>query len=276
MNKKIVTLFLIAFTSGFLFCSSLFVFMEYDYEKSVLQSIVDKAKENTPHNNLTVLVDTLLSYTQQIQYPNTNIMFKGDYNFFKKIITPPSFSNFYFGEGVCGSYAAFFTRLMKYSGYKSYIVQMHMKNVNGAHMAVCILDSDKKYLVDPYFCHSFKDSNNHLSDINDVSNKWEEYYKKNVPDNYPQIYDYQNGWRFTNWDKLGAFSHGIYSALSKLGFKELDNFSYRYYIMGYNKYIALLLCIFSLLILGFGVKYFRKHFIISNAHTMPATARNSD
>jgi hypothetical protein len=258
LKKKLFTLILLGFIAGIFFSSALFVWMEYDYEVSVLKSIVEKANKSTPNKNITSLVDTLLTYTNQIQYPNTNIMFDGEYNPFKKIITPPSFRNFYFGEGVCGSYAAFFARLMKHSGYKAYIVQMHTKRTKGARMAVCILDSGKKYLVDPYFCHPFKDTNNHLSDINDVAKRWNEYYKKNLPVNYPLTYDYQNGWRFTNWDKYGYLSRGLYNILSFAGVNQLDNFSFRYYIYGYNRYIAMLLGIISILFISTGINYYKK------------------
>jgi hypothetical protein len=258
LKQKLLKLILLFFIAGVFFSSALFVWMEYDYETSVLKSIVEKATKSTPNKNMTQLVDTLLSYTNQIQYPNTNIMFDGDYNPFKKIITPPSFRNFYFGEGVCGSYAAFFARLMQHSGYKAYIVQMHTKTTKGAHMAVCILDSNKKYLVDPYFCHSFKDINNHLSDINDVAKRWNEYYKKNLPGTYPLIYDYQNGWRFTNWDKYGNLSRSLYNILSYAGVTHLDDFSFRYLIYGYNRYIAFVLGMISILLVSVGIKYYNK------------------
>jgi hypothetical protein len=125
-------------------------------------------------------------------------------------------------------------------------------------MAVCILDSGKKFLVDPYFCHSFKDTNNHLSDINDVAKRWNEYYKKNLPENYHLIYDYQNGWRFTNWDKYGNLSRSLYNLLSYAGVTHLDDFSFRYYIYGYNRYISLVLGIISILLVFAGIRYYNK------------------
>ncbi len=47
-----------------------------------------------------------------------------------------------------------------------------------------------------------------------------------LPSNYPEKYNYQQGLRYTNWDKFGLFTRTIYR-VGKFLHLPMDTFSYR-------------------------------------------------
>ena len=104
-------------------------------------------------------------------------------------------------------------------------------------MVVCIFANNKMYVVDPLFGHDFKGPDGKLSDIRDVYKNWYTYYSKRVPPTYQELYNYQYGWSFTNWNKFGVVSRSLYKALCfVIGKDRVDTFSLRYYTQGYNKF----------------------------------------
>lgn len=226
------------FVAGFLLSSAIHVYSDYDYESGILNATARYIRGNLNTNDLETFVDSSLIYIKSIQQPMTKLS-TGNYNYLKEIITPPSFSNFYFGRGACGSYAAFYARVLNTAGYKSYPLQLLNKEGKINHIIVCCEYNGKRVVVDPLFNFSFRDSNNKLVDINEIKNNWHSYYKKTLPVNYPRIYSFENGWSFTNWNKYGVFSKNIRKLLVFLGGKKtIDNFSFRYYIFGYNRFIS--------------------------------------
>jgi len=73
-----------------------------------------------------------------------------------------------------------------------------------------------------------------------VAKNWYAYYSKQLLPNYDKTYDYQSGWRFTNWDKFGFLSRSIYQAgVFIYGKEKMDNFSFRYWALGFNKYYSM-------------------------------------
>lgn len=238
---------LFVFISGFFFASAIHIWSDYDYENGILEAIVFKINANKKDSSVESFVETSLHYVNKLQNPMTEIAYDGNYNFIKEFTTPPSFTNYYFGKGACGSYASFYCRVLNKAGYKSYPVQLKSADNTIKHIAVCIERQDKRFLVDPLFNHAFKDNNNRLSDIRNVSKSWFAYYIKHLPSNYPIEYNYQYGWSYTNWEKYGSISKDIKKGLVFIFGKErINNFSFRYYIFGYNRYIA-----YACLVLGF-------------------------
>jgi hypothetical protein len=86
--------------------------------------------------------------------------------------------------------------------------------------------------VDPLFKHTFHDSHNHLSSLHSVRAQWDTYYAKYMPSNYNPSYNYQQGWRHTNWDKYGVVSRSAYKILTfVMGKDRTDALSLRMWII---------------------------------------------
>ena len=178
-----------------------------------------------------------------------------DFSSPKQFFTRHSFSSFYFGKGACGAYASFFCRVMNQIGYRSKFVIMDTKKGKGAHIIICIESDNKLWLVDPYFGHPFKDSNGHLSEIQTVSNNWG-YYSQFVPENYDPSYDYQYGWHYTNWQKMGGLSQVLYKTMSLFMSQEkLDGLSLRYYLTRMGRVTIIIPFIGFLVCIGLAFRY---------------------
>jgi hypothetical protein len=217
------------------------LFNDWSYERELLVNMREHVYQKCKTRDLTTLVDTALRYSSMLQNPTTEIYGNKKFNTLKKYFTSSSFNNFYFGKEVCGAYSAFFSRLMATMGYETKTTQMNVNGQPGGHMAVCIMDHGKLLAVDPLFGHNFKDANGNMSDIHAVAANWNNYYRYHLPAKYVPDYNYQYGWTFTNWDKFGSFSRGIYHVLcNMIGKEKVDNFSFYYYVKGFSKYYMLL------------------------------------
>lgn len=239
MRTKIAR-FVAIFISGFLLMLTVSIYNDWSYEREMLTNLRDHVYSKCKSRDLAVIVDTALRYSHMLQDPATSIYADKKFSSLKQYLAPSSFRNYYFGKDACGAYASFFVRLMTSAGYKAQIVQVNLKSHKNGHMAVCIVQGSKMYLIDPLFAHDFKGPNGKLSDIRTVSKEWYSYYGKHVPENYVEAYNYQYGWSFTNWDKYGDISRSIYKGLCFIAGKErVDRFSFRHYIMGFNKFYLL-------------------------------------
>lgn len=229
--------FITVFIAGFFLMLTISIFNDWSYEKEMLRNLRDHVYSKCHKKDLTTFVDSALFYSHKLQQPATDIYFGKPFHSLKQYLAPSSFQNYYFGRDACGAYASFFVRLMTAAGYRAQIAQVNVKGHKGGHMTVCIFADNKMYLVDPLFEHSFKGPDGKLADIRDVSKNWYNYYSLYVPANYDPSYDYQYGWSFTNWDKFGAFTRGVYKIMCYLFTKpRVDTFSLRYYTQGYNKF----------------------------------------
>jgi hypothetical protein len=229
--------FITVFFSGFLLMLTISIFNDWSYEKEMLANLRDHVYSKCETKDFTTFVDSALYYSHKLQQPATDIYFGKPFHSLKQYLAPSSFQNYYFGRDACGAYASFFVRLMTSAGYRAQITQVNIKHRKNAHMTVSIFANGKMYVVDPLFDHSFKGPDGKLSDIRQVSKNWYSYYSQHLPANYEPAYDYQYGWSFTNWDKFGSFSHGIYKILCFVFPKaRVDTFSFRYYTQGYNKF----------------------------------------
>ena len=159
------------------------------------------------------------------------------------------------GNGDCGGYSTFLMALLERKGYHVKLCQMRVNGAYGGHITVCVQLPGRLVVVDPLYDETFSDANGRLSDIRTVSAHWP-YYRSRIADaGYRDEYDYNQGYRFTNWDKFGPLTRGIYASFSFFGGKEwADTLSLRpYFFDTYQmEFIgsALYICLYLLINIG--------------------------
>jgi hypothetical protein len=248
--RKSVTRYIYLFLSGFFLMMAISFYMDYSFEEEILGNLADHVRSVSPNQDPETLIITALNVSNYLEARTTEIFQNKDFESLKVKLMSTSFSAYNYGGGACGSYTLFLARLLKNMGFKEKIVQLKVNGVWGGHITLGIESGRKLLLVDPLFKCSFKDSSGHLSDIHLVANNWDKY-KQQVPSNYDMAYNYQSGWRFTNWDKFGFLSRSIYKAgVFIFGKTKMDNLSVHYYYLGLSK-IYFLFALLGFLILSF-------------------------
>lgn len=157
------------------------------------------------------------------------------------------------GYGDCGGYSTFLMALLDRKGYRVRPVQLKVNGVYGGHITVCVNLHGKQVLVDPLYDEVFTDANGHLSDIRQVSSHWAYYQARITNPDYRPEYEYSQGYRFSNWDKLGFVTKGIYSGLRWVGGKQwAESLSVHQYIMDtyFNGFIFSALYVLAFLFLN--------------------------
>lgn len=227
------------FLSGVLLMLSLSFYFDWKFEEEVLNNLSKNIKLNSPHN-LDSLIIHAMNTANYLECRNTEIF--GSYKFqsFKVNLISPSFAALDYGGGDCGSYTLFLARLLKKMGFRTKIVGVFRNKSLVGHITLGIERDNKLLLIDPLYNHAFTDSLGHLSDIHEVAANWSTYYSKHLPTNYKSEYNYQSGWRYTNWDKYGLLSHSVYNLGSLfVGKSKMNNLSIRYYLLGLDKFYSL-------------------------------------
>lgn len=214
---------------------SISFYMDWKLEEEILNYLADHVRSISPSKDPESIIETALTASNYLEERHSEIFHDKPFQSFKVKLMSTSFAAFNYGGGDCGSYTLFLARLLKNMGYKVKIVQLKVNGVWGGHITLGIENGNKLLLVDPLFNCSFRDSSNHLSDIHTVASNWG-YYSKNLPKEYKSEYDYQSGWRYTNWDKFGFISRGIYNTgVFIFGKSRMDNLSVHYYYLGLSK-----------------------------------------
>ena len=208
--------------------------IESQFENEILGNIAKKIKEKTkglPEENQ---IDTTIVLCHYLQVRRSEILGTSKYHSYKASNFRSSLQSFYIGTGACGYYSLFAARVFQKLGYTPKIVQQRVNDRWGAHISLVVplKSTGKLILVDPLFKHNFRDSQNQFSTLQQVSGHWKSYYSLHTPANYNPNYNYQQGWRYTNWDKYGAFSRSVYKILVFCNGKEkTDLLSLRIFII---------------------------------------------
>ncbi len=227
------------FIAGFLLMFTLLSYSDWKYEDELVHNLAIEVKERCVGKDLNCIVDTAMFYTHMIQDPMMTLFSDKEFTSPKLALTRSSFSNFYFGKGACGAYASFFTRLMMHMDYKTKFVILNVGKKEGGHIATVIEQDHHLLLVDPLSGHIFRDTNGAMVEIDTVAKYWNSYYKHHLPQRYVPAYNYQHGWKYTNWDKLGFLSKAFYNtSVFFIGKNRTDNISLHYYIVKLNKSIV--------------------------------------
>lgn len=250
--------FMFIFIAGFLLMFTILSYSDWKYEEELVHNLSLEVKERCKKDDLNCIVDTAMLYTHMIQDPMMRFFSDKEFTSPKLALTRSSFSNFYFGKGACGAYASFFTRLMLHMGYKTKFVILNVGEREGGHIATVIEYNDMLALVDPLSGHIFRDSAGLLVDIDTVAKYWNSYYKLHLPPNYETQYDYQEGWKYTNWGKLGPISKAFYkTSVYFIGKKRTDTLSVHYYIVRLNKSIVVITTALFILSIMVALRLFR-------------------
>ena len=183
--------------------------MQLEFENEVLDAIIEKInpKHDLPEE---ALIEKTIHMAFFLQERRTSVSGQHNFTSLKTKVFTSSLESFYVGTGACGYYSIFAARLLKRQGFHPKIVQQRTYGVWGAHITLAIpLSNQRLGLVDPLFNHVFKDEKGNIADINEVESNWAKFDTL-LPPKYAKKYNYQQGYRHTNWDKLGFVTQGIY------------------------------------------------------------------
>jgi len=217
--------------------------LESQFENEILNNIANKVKEKTQGLSEENQIDTTIALCHYLQTRRSEILGGYKYQSYKAANFRSSLQSFYIGTGACGYYSMFAARVFQKLGYQPKIVQQQVNHRWGAHISLVVplKSTGKLILVDPLFRHTFRDSQNQLSTLQQVSGHWKSYYSLHTPANYKPQYNYQQGWRHTNWDKHGVFSRSVYKILVFCTGKEkADLLSLRIFIIDAYKIQAII------------------------------------
>ena len=199
---------------------------EYARTKNLVDGIVNKiiAQPNTEGEIGTV--KNTLATVRKLSKPRTDF-FGGEFNYSDDYLEA-----FFSGSGACGMYSLFTCRLLTEMGYECRVVQQQVQGTWGGHITLEVnlnrfntAQPDRWMLVDPLFNHVFVDSQHRELSALQVKAQWPMMVAK-LPVEYDTKYNYQQGFRYTNWDKLGFVSRAAYN-LGKLIGLPMDTLSFR-------------------------------------------------
>ena len=208
--------------------------LESQFENEILSNVALSIDEKTKGMGEEDKIEATVNLCHYLQVRRSEILGGRTYTSFKATNFRSSLQSFYIGTGACGYYSLFAARVFQKLGYAPRVVQQRVENRWGGHITLALpLKSNGKWiLVDPLFKHSFRDTHNHLSSLHDVRAHWNSYYSKHTPSDYNPSYNYQRGWRHTNWDKYGVVSRAVYKILVfTIGKDKTDAMSLRMWII---------------------------------------------
>jgi hypothetical protein len=203
--------------------------------KKLLNGIVTKITAQPNTQGEMGLVKNTLATVRTLSKPRTDF-FQGELQYSDDYLEA-----FFSGSGACGMYTLFTCRLLTELGYDCRVVQQRVQGTWGGHITLEVnLNRFNKsqparwMLVDPLFNHMFLDTQQRELSADAVKEHWpktmgqapDEYDISQLPADYDIKYNYQQGFRYTNWDKLGPVSRGIYH-LGKFCQLPMDTFSFR-------------------------------------------------
>jgi hypothetical protein len=229
--SKKINIGILTFLLGTSVTISFISFVESKFEDEILDSIIERIN---PNNNLSEekLIDSTIKFAHSLQELRTSTIGQHNFNSLKTKFFKSSLESFYIGTGACGNHSIFAARLFSKMGFLPKIIHQKNNGYWGAHITLAIpLKNGRLGLTDPLFKHVFVDSNGNIADIHSVKNEWD-YFKKQVPAKYDKQYDYQEGYRLTNWDKLGFISRFFYSTgIAICGKQTMELFCIRVYLL---------------------------------------------
>lgn len=230
--KKIFTnLYLLFFLNGILVASIFYFKMESTYETELFISIVNKINaDNIAEKNTDSFFLRAMDIANYLQRYRANVFADDDIDGWKAKLFHPVTIDLMTGQGSCGTASSILARILKSYNYEVRFVQMKVGNVWGGHIVIEVKKNKGWIVLDPLFRVYFNTPDGKLASFNDVHNNWE-YYKKQVPKEYPLQYNYADV-RYTNWDKIpvvGNISYKVFSLI--LGKEKADQISIRSYLL---------------------------------------------
>jgi len=247
------------FSTLFIFSASVLIYsISNFYLRSIDNEIIDLIYEQSNiiniDNNVSI-VDSSLKYTVKfIDSISTYSNEDNPYFSFNRIAIED-----YYLKG-CGGSSLLLAKVLSRRGLKFKFVQLRYNNIWGSHIDLEVQDNPNNLLVDPSLNYMFRDSSNNPISIETVCKDWHKLIKY-LPSNYNLQFDYQEGYRYTNWDKFGSVSRFAYRISCRFfGKEKVDNFSLRSFFIDEYFFRA----ISSIIILIIPLVLIRKNLVIRN------------
>jgi hypothetical protein len=244
-NKRLLHVLL-----GLLIASSAYLYLEYRYEKKVLQAFIQSVYSNSKLNfnddKAVILAAMEKTHLQMRQKEITSMGL--ELNGFEQFATSPLLQFALTKDGACGGNSLVLAQILTGMGFKVRPGQMQVNGVYGGHIILETKLNNRWIVLDPMFNLSFTNKSGELATFEEVKNDWA-FYKAQVPANYKMEYQYQ-GMRYTNWAKipfLGSIVKGTISLFAGKSYAE--TFSARSLILNPKKILFFL----SIYILGFSI-----------------------
>jgi hypothetical protein len=207
--------------------------LESQFENEILRTVAQQIEIKSRGKSEVAKIDTAIRLCHFLQERRTLVLGSHSFESFKANTFRSSLQSFYIGVGACGYYSLFASRVFQKLGYKPKIVQQRVNGRWGAHitLALPMKTKPKMILVDPLYQHVFRDSSGELCSLAEVQKNWS-YHQGHIPSDYNPIYNYQGGWRHTNWDKYGFVSRFAYHMLCwSMGAEKANLLSARMWII---------------------------------------------
>jgi len=266
MKKRLFT-YAIVFCSGLFLALSVIYYAEWRYEEDIMDVLVQNVDNSCQGQSLANRLDTAMMLTHKVVDPMHEIYGKTDFYPLKNFFVSPSFAIYYFGKDACGGYTSFTARLLGKMGLHTRFVEQYVNGTPGAHITLAVEQGQQLFLIDPMFKWSMRDTLGNLSDIHTVAANWD-YYFRHRPSRYRRSYNYKGGWTYTNWDKYGRFSRGIYNIGVKLvGAPKMNSISLRTHFLNITEGVFFLICLLLTCLLAYLIRRYMRYRNINKGTT---------
>ncbi len=233
--KYLTNLYFLILLNGILFTSMIYFKIESTYEAEIFSAISHYIiRDSVGKNNADTFFVRAMNITHLFEHNRIGVF--GDHPIagVKANLFHPVTMDLITGNGSCGSASAILARVLKSYNFKVRFVQMLVDGKYGGHIVIEVNKFGKWIVMDPLFNLCFKDSTNNFASFEQVSKNFE-YYKKQLPANYPTSYKYEAA-NYTNWNKikfLGPITKSILDFC--IGKEKADKISLRAYLLrNYN------------------------------------------
>jgi len=247
----LTNLYFLVFINGILFSSMIYFKIESTYESEIFSAVANYiVRDSIGKNNVDTFFVRAMNISNTFEHNRLNVFNNTEIKGVKANILRPVTMDLITGNGACGSASAILARILKSYDFKVRFVQMIVNNKPAGHIVIEVNKHGNWIVLDPLFNLYFKDSANNFASFDQVSKNFD-YYKNQLPINYPSTYKYE-GATYTNWNKikiLGPITKSILNVA--LGKEKADKVSIRTYLLrNYNILLQITKFLFIIVLLS--------------------------
>ena len=231
LSKYLLNIYFLILLNGILFTSMVYFKMESTYESEIFGAISNYIiRDSVGKNNVDTFFIRAMNISHLFEHNRLNVFRNQNIAGAKANLFHPVTMDLITGNGACGSASAILARILKAYNYKVRFAQMLVNGQYGGHIIIEVNKLGKWIVMDPLFNLYFKDSSNNFASFEEVSKNFE-YYKKQLPANYPSSYKYEAA-NYTNWNKIRFLGPIAKSTLNFfVGKEKADKISLRAYLL---------------------------------------------
>ncbi len=233
--KYLSNLYFLVLLNGILFSSMVYFKIEATYEAEIFTAITHHiVRDSVGEKNVDTFLLRAMNITHLFEHNRLGVFSGQKIDGLKANLFHPVTMDLITGNGSCGSASAILARILKAYNYRVRFVQMLVNGQYGGHIVIEVNKFGKWIVMDPLFNLYFKDSSNNFASFEQVSKNFD-YYKKQLPANYPNSYRYEAA-NYTNWNKIKFLGSVTKSILDfSMGKEKADKISLRAYLLrSYN------------------------------------------